>query len=305
MNVMWAKTYKTSLVGILFLLAGLPACTGVNTLPTIARAGDTVSVMVGGSERARKETIDVTLTDANNQAWNLKSLGLVRSVFNLRTDGRAYGLHYSPFLESDISWIVGHEPVQTVLVTNLPAGAAPGAATLTVSLNATGNSSGIADPFTVNLEIIPGTGSSDMFSRVDPISGPQPVSFARLEPAPHAKISFANVPNVGAVSLKIGFNSAVVNGNDINVYTPESTVRSSSSPGAFGKNQRMVYWRQDGQNLYIDVVAPQGISGKYLQLYVVHPKGLSGSPGLSLTSAIAYGVDGSVISAYPVLEYFP
>src|SRR3989344_801082 len=109
MNVAWTKAYKISLVGALVLLAGLPACTGVNTFPLIARAGDTVSVMVGGSERARKETIDVTLTDANNQAWNLKSLGLVRSVFNLRTDGRAYGLHYSSYLDSDISWIVGHE----------------------------------------------------------------------------------------------------------------------------------------------------------------------------------------------------
>ena len=100
--------------------------------------------------------------------------------------------------------------------------------------------------------------------------------------------------------MKISFNSAVLNGNDINVYTPESTVRES----AFGTTQRMVYWRQDGQYLYVDIVAPQGIYGKYLQLYVVHPKGLTGSPGFSLTSAI-YGVDGSVISAQPTLQYFP
>jgi hypothetical protein len=217
-------------------------------------------------------------------------------------DGRAEGLHYSSYLESDISWILGHEPVQTVMVADLPANVAPGAATLTFSLNAADNSSGIADPFSVKLEIIPGSGSPDQFLRKDSLSGTKPpAELGKLEPAPHAKISFASGSVIGAASLKISFNSAVLNGNDINIYTPESTVRDS----AFGATQRMVYWRQDGQNLYVDIVAPQGVNGKYLQLFVIHPKGLSGSPGLALIDAKVYGVDGSVISAPPTLQYYP
>jgi hypothetical protein len=300
-----AKTHRILLTWILILLIGLPACTSVNTFPVVARAGDTISVMVGGSERARKETVNVTLKDANNQTWNLKSLGLVRSLFNLRTDGRANGLHYSSYLEGDISWIVGHEPLQTVLVTDLPANVAPGVATLTISLNTTDNSSGVADPFTVSLEIIPGSGSRDQFLRQDSLSGTSmPVNFDKLEPAPHAKISFGGSSTIGAVSLKIGFNSAVLNGDDINVYTPESTVRASGS-STFGATQRMVYWRRDGQYLYVDIVAPQGVKEKYLQLYVMHPKGLSGSPNFALTSATVYNVDGALISVQPTLEYFP
>jgi hypothetical protein len=305
MNMACVKTYRILLTWTLILLIGLPACTSVNTFPTIARAGDTVSVMVGGSERARKETINVTLKDANNQTWNLKSLGLVRSLFNLRTDGRANGLHYSSYLEGDISWIIGHEPLQTVLVTDLPANVAPGTATLTISLNASDNSSGVADPFTVSLEIVPGSGSRDQFLRQDSLSGTSmPVSFSKLEPAPHAKISFGSSSAIGAASLKISFNGAVLDGNDINVYTPESTVRNSSS-SAFGATQRMVYWRQDGQYLYVDIVAPQGIVGKYLQLYVMHPKGLSGSPNFGLTSTAVYNIDGALMSVQPILEYFP
>ncbi|WP_148665034.1 hypothetical protein [Sulfuricaulis limicola] len=281
----------------------LPACTSVNTFPTIARPGDTVSVMVGGSERARKETIGVTLRDVNGQTWNLKTLGLVRSVFNLRTDGRAQGLHYSSTLEGDISWILGHEPVQTVLIADIPANAAPGAASMTISLNASDNSSGVSDPFTVNLQIVPGSGSQDQFFRQDSLSGTSmPVNFGKLEPAPHAKISFGGSTAIGAASLKIGFNGAVLNGNDINLYTPESAVKSG---GAFGDTQRMVYWRHDGQYLYVDVVAPQGIAGKYLQFFVIHPKGLSGSPNFVLTSVAVYGVDGAPISVQPTLEYFP
>lgn len=298
------KTHKILTAGGLILLTALTACTSVNTFPVIARSGDTVSVMVGGSEKARKENVDVSLTDANNQTWNLKSMGLVRSVFNLRTDGRAHGLHYSSTLDGDISWILGHEPMQTVLIADIPGNAAPGAARLTVSLNAADNSSGIADPFTVNLEILPSVGSRDEFLRQDYLGPSVPVNFGKLEPAPHAKISFTGSSVIGAVSLKLSFNNTILDGKDINVYSPESTVRASGSD-AFGATQRMVYWRQDGQNLYIDVIAPQGIAGKYLQLYAIHPRGLSGSPDFVLTNTVVYNTNGAVISVQPVLEYFP
>jgi hypothetical protein len=291
----------------LVALAILPACTSVNTFPMIARAGDTVSVMVGGSEKARKETIGVTLTDINNQVWDLKALGLVRSVFNLRTDGRAYGQHYSSYSDSFISWAYGHEPMQTVLVADLPAGVAPGQASLSVALNTTDNSSGVASPFIIGLEVMPGTGSADSFLRRSPAAGSLPVDFGKLEPAPHAKISFGSgTTAIGAASLVVDFNETVVNPNDINVFVPESAVRGSySTTGAFGKTQRMVYWRQDGLKLFLDVVAPQGIEPKYLKVYMVHPKGLTGSPGFSLVSSTVYDVNGSAIVVNPTLEYFP
>ena len=302
-----SRERRVLIVATLVVLAALPACTAVNTFPMLARPGDTVSVMVGGSEKARKETISATLTDINGQTWDLKALGLVRSVFNLRTDGRANGQHYSSYSDSFISWVYGHEPLQTVLVTDLPAGVAPGQASLSVMLNTTDNSSGVASPFTVNLEIIAGTGSADSFLRRSAAGGSLPVDFGKLEPAPNAKISFGTgATTIGAASLVVDFDETVVNPNDLNVFAPESAVRGTySTPGAFGMTQRMVYWRQDGQKLYLDVVAPQGIEPKYLKLYVVHPRGVSGSPAFNLLSATVYGVDGSAIAVQPTLEYFP
>lgn len=301
-----ARANKMLFVWMLIWLAGLPACTSVNTFPMIARAGDTVSVMVGGSEKARKGSMSVTLTDATNQTWDLQSLGLVRSVFNLRADGVAYGTHYSPYLDSYISWFYGHEPVQTVLVADLPSNVNPGMATMNISLNATDNSSGISSPFSVKLEILAGSGSSDQFLRKNSGGGSSAVDFTRLEPSPYAKIDFGNGTIIGAASLTVSFNSAVLNGNDINVYVPESTVRGSfAGPGAFGATQRMVYWHQDGANLYIDVVAPQGIDARYLKLFLVHPRGLSGSPNFSLVGASVYDTSGAVITTPPSLLYTP
>lgn len=299
------NTSNSLFMAILAFMMALPACVGVNTFPMIARPGDTISVMVGGSEKASKGTVSASLTDANGQTWDLKTLGLIRSVFNLRTDGRAYGSHYSPYSESSFPWSYGHEPMQTVLVTDLPAGAAPGQASLSVALNTTDNSAGVTSPYTINLEIIGGAGAPDSFSTTSAIRA-GPVDFGKLEPAPNAKISFGSTSTIGAVTLVVGFDPAVVNPNDLNVYCPESTVRSNgTTTGVFGTTQRMVYWKHDSQKIYLDVIAPQGILAKYLKLYIVHPKGLTGLPNFTVLSSAIYGVDGSVLAVQPTLSYSP
>jgi len=304
------------MVGIIkyscFALLGalvLAGCSSTTTFPKIARAGDTVSFMVGGSEQTRKQNVTVKLTDANNQVFDLQALGLVRSVFNLRPEGRAVGMHYSYYLDSYVSWSFGHEPLQTVMVTNLPASAATGLATLTVGLvGVSDNSSGKGNgPFNVKLEIIPNAGAPDPIKYFAPSGSPVPVDFSRLETAPNAKVSFGSSGTaIGAASLVIDFDETIVNPNDINLYVPESTVRgNAANPGAFGMTQRMVYWHQDGHSLYVDIVAPQGIDPRYLQFYVVHPQGLAGSPAFSILSAQVYGTDGYPIGVTPVLTYSP
>lgn len=297
----YIKLFSVLMLWTWTLLSG---CTSVNTFPSIARPGDTVSLMIGGSEKANKNSVSATFTDATGQSWDLKALGLVRSVFNLRTDGRANGAHYSPYLDSYISWAFGHEPLQTVLVTDLPLAAAPGQGNLTISVNANDNSSGVANPFNVQLEIIPGPGTAEQF-QYKKSGGNVPADFGRLETAPNAKVTFGTGTTfIGAASLVVSFDPNVVNPKDLNIYVPESTVRGSST-ASFGKTQRMVYWYQDGTKLYVDIIAPQGINPRYLQFFVVHPPGLTGSPALSIISAQVYGTDGNVIAVTPALTYYP
>ncbi|TCV83390.1 hypothetical protein [Sulfurirhabdus autotrophica] len=300
--------YLTQLLGVFALCAStfFVGCTSLNTFPGIARPGDTISLMIGGSENARKDNVSVSFKDANGQNWDLKALGLVRSVFNLRTDGRAYGQHYSSYLDSYVSWIFGHEPLQTMLVTDLPLGVASGQGSLTVALNGiSDNSSGASNPFNVGLEIISGNGNSDQFKH-QVSSGSVSADFSKLEPAPNAKVKFSGTTLIGAVSMIIDFDKTILNPNDLNIYVPESEVRkSSTTPDAFGKTQRMVYWHQDGQKLYVDIIAPQGIDPRYLQFFIVHPRGLSGSPAFSIISAQVYDISGNTITLQPTLTYFP
>ncbi len=296
------------IVGLITVFLLLQSCASVNTFPGIARQGDTVSLMIGGSEKARKNTISVILTDSAGTNWDLKALGLVRSVFNLRTDGRSIGTHYSPYLDSYISWSEGHEPVQTVLVVDIPTGVASGMSTIEVNTFVDDDSAGVISPHLVNLEIIDGLGNTDEFLRDTATSGQLPVDFSSLEPAPHAKISFGITDGVtiGAASLVIDFDETILNPNDINVYVPESNVRGSVvDPGAFGTTQRMVYWHQDELQLYIDIIAPQGINQAFLMAYIIHPQGLAGNPNFTITSSSIYDVNGYEITLSPGLEYFP
>ena len=61
----------------------------------------------------------------------------------------------------------------------------------------------------------------------------------------------------------------------------------------------------DDDKINIYVIAPNGIGDKYLQVYVMHPKGLSGDPGLSLVEALGYGVDGGPLATAPQFSYYP
>lgn len=305
---------------IFLLITVFQGCVAVNTFPIIARPSDTVSVMVGGSETARKDNVDVTLTDTSG-SWDLQAMGLVRSVFNLRADGRAHGMHYSgDYFDVENAWKKAHEPTQTVLIVDIPDAAAAGPAALSVNINATDDSSGIIGPFTINLEILADPGTPTFFDRQNFDNTTVAVDFESLEPAPHAKVSFGRGGLGGglgskifaAASLVIDFNQAVVNGDDLNIYSPQPTIRGTPTTypnAAFGDRQHMLYWRQDGSQLYIDIIAPEEIAGRYLQLYIMHPRSVVGDPAFSLSNVTLYDINGNdittTIGGSPTLTYYP
>ena len=129
------KNLQTYKIIIILSLLMLQACASVNTFPTLARAGSTVSVLVGGSDDARKETTAVTLTDINGGIWDLKAMGLVRSLFNVQMDNKSVGKNYSSFLDTFTPWSYGHEQLQSVLITDLPPSLPVGAAKIEINTN--------------------------------------------------------------------------------------------------------------------------------------------------------------------------
>ena len=126
-------------------------------------------------------------------------------------------------------------------------------------------------------------------------------NFSRLEPTPYMKLDFRVCSGtVGAPSLNIDFYELVMTPDDINIYSPESSLRGTpTEAGGFGQTQRMLYWRHDGQNLLVDIVAPQGINPLFLQLFAMHPSTVIGNPGFALTKSEGYDVSGNIINCTP------
>ena len=302
------------LAGSIFLLFLFQGCTGINTFPTIARPGDTVTMMLGGSEQVSKDTIDVTLVQGSS-TWNLadpngdsdRSDSKIRSVFEVRTDGRARGLNYNNGQTMNQIWAFGHEPVQSMMIVDLPPDVQPGEAFLHIAHNVTDNSSSTPTSFDIALTIVdvPGTsGASDSFLRTT-TSGAVGANLSELEPAPHAKVSFGPYGQaIYAASLEVDFDETVVTPTDLNVYIPEAIIG-----GTLGSNQRMAYWRQDGDKVYIDIIAPNSIKSQYLKVYIMHPPGVTADPAFILSNATFYdqnGVDVTYLAGFTeTLEYFP
>ncbi len=285
-------------------------CAGVNTFPTLARPGDTVSILVGGSEEIRKETIAATLTDSSGQQWDLQGSGAIRSVFSVRPDPRSQGVNYSSYLESVLPWSSGHEAIQTVMITDIPSGVTPGQASISVSTNPADNSAAISQPFTINLEIIPGTGTTDDFQWQN-FTGTHLTSFTDIEPAPYGKLDFSTANSgdpstVGAVSIIVDFDETLVMPGDINVYIPEPVIRPSEISGAafHGEYQHMTSWKQDGDRAYIHIVAPNGIPMSFLKVYIMHPNTVSGSSIFTLVNSSFYDIDGNLMNGLASLSYF-
>lgn len=296
---MMNRLYITALVLL------IQACTHINPFPLSAQPGETISLMIGSSENARKETIDVLMTDSNNVVWDMKSLGQIRSVFNVRPDGNAKGLYYSSYLETNTPWAFGHEPIQTVVVLDLPVGIAQGPATFEINTNTTDNSSGVGQLLNLSIEIVADTATSNSFLHQNPFQGISAVDFDRLEPASYAKISFGvnKTEIMAAATLEVDFDETVVSPDDIAVYTPKTTVRDFG--GSFDDKQHSVFWKQDGDKLLINLVAANGIKTGFVYVYIIHPDNLSASPGLSLISHAVYDIDGNEIVLPVTLEYVP
>ncbi len=297
-------TPAKALIFSLFLLV-LQGCANVYTFPTTARAGDTISLLVGGTEDARKDTVSVTLTDSSSTVFDLQALGKIRTLFNIKPDSLSEGLYYSNSLELGIPWAFGHEPKQSVVVLDLPTTVAAGVATLTINTNVTDNSSGAPLTFTQQIEILPGTGSTDTFIYKDPFQGDTATDLTRLEPLPYAKLTFGTTKaeTIAAASVVIDFNELNVDPNDIAVYSPKTTLRDTNT--SFDARQHNMYWHQDGNLLYIDIISPNGITALYLNTYIMHPRNIAGTPDFTIVSAKTYDINGNETGIPAQLVYTP
>ncbi len=204
MNTVFARNVWWLLILSWSLVAG---CAGVQSFPSHARAGDTVSLALGWHPNVSRQEVTVTVTDyAGMQTVYPPGDARIWALYNVNPDpvskmivGSATGqnlgnneqwlpLLLSPNTGGDTEW------TQSMMLMDLPASLATGRATISVT-----GPAGALTSQPIRLVIDPGQGASSTFSSQD--NGGVPPGM--LERADHFTVSFSGsvVPHAIQVAM--------------------------------------------------------------------------------------------------------
>jgi len=212
-----------SLVLLLPLIAG---CSGVQTFPNMARAGDTVSIAMGWQKRFKRNNTTVTITPSVGEPVVYQPDDpAVRAIINFYPDplsnvvvgtkikndtffnnGLAYGtLINTNYTDGDMDWW------QTIAFVDLPSTIAVGEANIQLT-------NIVGDMANSIVNIVGGSGEAGLFNAEG--NGPMsPIQLAALERASNFEVSINAAVIPYAVELEfthIGTEKAVVvNTNDL------------------------------------------------------------------------------------------
>lgn len=274
---------------ILSLLLLLSACSGVQTFPNTARAGDTAAIAAGWKHGFSKDKITLTITpSAGSPIVYLPGDPAVRAVINFYPDplssilistqigedltpfARTYAEQINfNFTDGDRDWW------QTMLFIDLPFTLPVGAASIDIS-----STSG--ETYSTIIDIISGVGQAEIFHAE--LNGPLfQNQLAALERVGHYVISFiaATIPH--AMQLQFSHNPDAANGG--------SGVAYVVNPRGDLKN---ALWSDDGINLRVVLTPAQLKAPASMSDYKFYIAG--GVTGLLLDNIQAVDINGYPVS---------
>ena len=294
------KNSRTIAFLLLFLLLeNLVGCVGTQTFTTAARAGDTVALPVGWLN-LKRENLTITITPSSGAPVTyLPNDPAVRGVVKLYPDpssGLVVGERTGQDLGNSDSVIAGNingyvtngdrEWWQSSIFLDLPSSLPSGKAVVSV-VDSTG-----AQVYPIYIDILPGTGSSNLFSVYGPM-GSYTLNLPYVWPNVIKSLETT-------ARYQVTFNSYQdANGNDV---VPHSIQAEFTHMTGVGKpwvvnargDIKNVIWSDDGTNLKVMVTPTKG---KTLGLLVQEKFYIAGGiTGLTLTNLKAYDINGNVMA---------
>jgi len=246
---------------ILSCLLVLQACTGKQTTPNVARAGDTVSIAIGSAEGMNKSSSNTTAIYVPDAGGSYPLI--IRSIFNLYPDKKSS--LYNP--NSNTQFLINtsnHEAWQTVMVIDLPTDVPVGTGKIHIETIASFPTI-VTNPnnLPIGLEIIEGVGSPDTFAYdfSNNGTGSEVGDLSTLEPLPFALVKLPyetfDEKYYGAIEIRLtlptGATRALTN-TDVRVVVDDMTPYSLSN--------RNVVWSVKGSvgddELVVMMISPTG-----------------------------------------------
>ena len=244
-----------SLIGMLALVQFVVGCSGVQTYPAFARAGDTVSVAAGWKQDFSRDNILVIITPASgSQILYLPGDPAIRAIINLYPDpvsslvvstetgqeltpyATTYaGLVNSAITNGDKDWW------QTAVFVDLPDTLPSGVTTIDISTNT-------GETVTSTFEIIDGIGQPESFQTE--LGSLNPNQLQSMERVQNYQVLFDSAVIPYAIQAEFSHLPDLNNGGTGKAYVV--------NPRGDLKN---ISWSDDGTNLKVMIVPAQA---KYL-----------------------------------------
>lgn len=285
-----------------FLLQG---CVAVQTFPTVARAGDTITLAVGSPDGMTKA--NTTAKFVSTSLVNSVNLP-IRSIIKLRADNTSFVGAFdasTDYLGSQSS----HSPWLSIIVIDLPVGLPIGAANINVTTQGTYSVGANVNTTPIGIEILSGTGSPNPFNYTTSGTGVDAGDLSDLESMPQVIVrppllsvfggtTFAFVGAVIKVTApsRIKTTGLQIPDSDIRVIADDMSIQNS------GKQMQM-FWARTGDEFTVNFVNKGGAS--YVQTrfsIVLYPDtNYEFLPGMTpvITSVTYYDKDGNVLSGLP------
>jgi hypothetical protein len=289
-----------------FLLIG---CTGLQTFPNAARAGDTVALAIGspdGADRSNTTAVFVSKSDPGYPSAPVEYPLTIRSLFRLYGDKASIQYQRNNTAKQIID-TSGHEPWLTAaaidLPTNLPPG--PGEVRFTTTADYPTVNSHIND-VPIDLEILPaaaGMGSPGLFPIELGVGQSGYGDLLSLEPQTHTVIHPVFLgqsnpwPDYGAIEIKVSMpTTTLIADRSLRVNVDDMSMTTDS--------KRSVISRKNGDDLTVMLLSPSGKLKYYeARMEIVLPTGgaFSGTP--TITAVNYYDVDGNVSTGPAINDY--
>lgn len=288
---------------ISLLLLALQGCVAVQSFPTAARSGDTITLAVGSPDGMTKANTTAQFVSDNPDYPTPVDLD-IRAIIRLRPDNTSYRATFDTISTGNITRYSSHSPWLSVIVIDLPQNLPVGTGKVNIQTAATYGVGVNVNDKAVKLEILSGTGTANPFKYYD---GNDVVTIGQLhslEPRPQVVVrpprisqGWFQAPLYGAAEVKIyvptqNADGGEVSSSDLKVIQDDMYVANSNS-------QCQMSWNRNGDDITVRFVSPTGTMQFYQPRFsvVLRPGNeFIQTPGPSITTLTFYDINGNVVT---------
>jgi hypothetical protein len=287
--------FNNRLTGFLLIAAMvlLEGCVAVQSFPTVARSGDTVTLAVGSVDGMNKSNTTATfVSDVDASSASLT----IRAIIRLRPDQTSNTALFDSFVNAEDSY-TGHSQWITVMVIDLPPGLTVGAGHIDVQTTAyTGTFTYNINDIPIALEIIDGTGVPNQFTYNTgfDLNGTATGNLSSLEALPQVvfkPLTATSGTYFAAAEIKVTIPTQ-------NVAPPGFRVVADDFYTKNPQDQLQMNWTKNGDDFTVNFIGPKGgVELKQLRFSVVTAAdNFLTNPGPVITSVKLYDINGEPVT---------